>query len=668
MLTRIKSVSGVAGSGKALPMDALVLTNRGWMLNSSIKVGTKVATVDGSFADVLEVHDNARLEMYEILFNDNTRCICCKDHLWTYTHRGKTYTDSTYNLYGRQVSNSYLYIPLIESPIQYPQNIIGYTDDLFNLCAAYTLLRADVKTRIVAATEILSIHTRSHFKYNVDYIKNNKGFNALFLYQLSNSLQKRKGNTYYFYKDKVGSYVHVLLDLIRGLGGFVVAYESFAKGQPIYVVEVKYLEQLGIGKRPKGKRIMKIYRKGSYQPGRCILIDHPSHLYVTQDYVVTHNTYKLQQAVEENKLILTASTGIAAVNLHETACTIHSLLGAIKSEQIVQKIITGKIFRSFSNLFKSKNGIAIDEAPMLSAQYIDSLIEAMDRYGAATNRQLELYLTGDIAQLPPIEGKPYFDSINIDRFDVEVLTKVHRQTDPLFKEALNDLRLGNTAKIKQLLIDNNCFHKELDPDFLGLTLFSTKRDVAAYNGAKLASIDNRSTEYIGHKTGRIDRSWDSFLEPLVLKVGCLVRCITNHTVATGEYIANGDMAIVEELYNNCVVVRLLRNEKSVVISYIQKRIVNPETGIEQGTINYVPLRLSFASTIHAIQGITSDYIQVRMDRTDYFMGRSSGMSYVALSRCPLIKGIRVVGSPNDFDSCVYIDPKYLAFVTNGTSN
>ncbi len=380
-------------------------------------------------------------------------------------------------------------------------------------------------------------------------------------------------------------------------------------------------------------------------------------------------SYRLRQEVSNNKLFLTASTGIASVNLDEYACTIHSLLKCLTGADILKALVSGKIFKTFHSLFEDYSGIAIDEAPMLSREYIDALIMAMDSYSNKFGKQLELYLTGDIAQLAPISGEPYFKSKYIDRFKTEWLTKIYRQTDINFKEALNDLRVGKTRKIKDLLVANNCFAKEIESDFLGLTLFSTKAKVEAYNIARLKSITGYDEfVYKGYKTGKVDKSWDMLLEPVTLKVGTLVRCITNITSIEGHQVANGDMAVVQELYKNTVVISLLRNDKTLVIKPITKKVLNPDTRLEEGSITYLPLKLSFACTIHSIQGITTDSLQVSMGAQDKFMGKCSGMAYVALSRNTNVEGLRVIGDVKDFDGCCYIDPEYLRFINSGSTS
>jgi len=64
-----------------------------------------------------------------------------------------------------------------------------------------------------------------------------------------------------------------------------------------------------------------------------------------------------------------------------------------------------------------------------------------------------------------------------------------------------------------------------------------------------------------------------------------------------------------------------------------------------GWISYMPMRLAWASTIHKVQGLTLQKVQI--DARSRFMG-SPGMSYVALSRCRDPRNIRIVSSSFDF--------------------
>jgi len=73
-----------------------------------------------------------------------------------------------------------------------------------------------------------------------------------------------------------------------------------------------------------------------------------------------------------------------------------------------------------------------------------------------------------------------------------------------------------------------------------------------------------------------------------------------------------------------------------------------------GQVEYYPLRLAYASTIHKSQGLSLDRIQ--FDFRNHFAG-SPAMCYVAISRCRTLEGLRLVGQPEVFAKKCKCDPK-----------
>lgn len=61
-----------------------------------------------------------------------------------------------------------------------------------------------------------------------------------------------------------------------------------------------------------------------------------------------------------------------------------------------------------------------------------------------------------------------------------------------------------------------------------------------------------------------------------------------------------------------------------------------------GEVNYVPVRLAYATTCHKSQGLSLDRVQINYN--NQFFG-SPAMSYVALSRCRSAAGLTIVGNP-----------------------
>ena len=73
-----------------------------------------------------------------------------------------------------------------------------------------------------------------------------------------------------------------------------------------------------------------------------------------------------------------------------------------------------------------------------------------------------------------------------------------------------------------------------------------------------------------------------------------------------------------------------------------------------GQVEYFPVRLAYATSVHKSQSLTLDRVQV--DFRDHFFGRAA-MLYVALSRCRTLEGLRLVGQPERFVTQCSVDER-----------
>jgi superfamily I DNA/RNA helicase len=80
-------INALAGSGKAQPLDSLLLTPKGWIEMGNIKVGDLVYGSDGMPHVVKGVFPQGMKEIFEVKFTDNTSVECCEEHLWTTENR-----------------------------------------------------------------------------------------------------------------------------------------------------------------------------------------------------------------------------------------------------------------------------------------------------------------------------------------------------------------------------------------------------------------------------------------------------------------------------------------------------------------------------------------------------------------------------------------------------
>lgn len=75
-------VSGAPKCGKAQPTDETVYTPNGPVEIGSIKVGDRVCGFNGP-VNVLGVYPQGFKDVYEVVFTDGTSARCCDEHLWT---------------------------------------------------------------------------------------------------------------------------------------------------------------------------------------------------------------------------------------------------------------------------------------------------------------------------------------------------------------------------------------------------------------------------------------------------------------------------------------------------------------------------------------------------------------------------------------------------------
>lgn len=71
------------GGGKAQPLDAKLLTPKGWIEMGDVKIGDEVISIDGKATKVIGVFPQGEKDIYRIIMNDGSSTECCEDHLWT---------------------------------------------------------------------------------------------------------------------------------------------------------------------------------------------------------------------------------------------------------------------------------------------------------------------------------------------------------------------------------------------------------------------------------------------------------------------------------------------------------------------------------------------------------------------------------------------------------
>ena len=142
------------------------------------------------------------------------------------------------------------------------------------------------------------------------------------------------------------------------------------------------------------------------------------------------------------KYLLMAPTGVAAQNIGGK--TIHSALH-IRNTQTYFETLSHHNEQQQKELSQIK-AIIIDEVSMVSSillSYISQLFAKIHKK-AIPFGGIQTLLIGDIAQLPPVNGKQVFHAPEWKEFFPLFLTTSHRQNDDKsFYNALQEVRLGS---------------------------------------------------------------------------------------------------------------------------------------------------------------------------------------------------------------------------------
>jgi ATP-dependent DNA helicase PIF1 len=416
----------------------------------------------------------------------------------------------------------------------------------------------------------------------------------------------------------------------------------------------------------------------------------------------TGKTYQLIKRTAEDSTygLLSSTTGVSAVNLG--AITVHSTLKFSDTLSLRDAYLCGRLSRTLHDIGQRYRNLIIEEYSMLHADQLDLIhrgVQEANRYADMADQPLGILLVGDLAQLPPVKG-PWVFTADCWRYfaeNTERLTRVWRQDGGPFLDALNFLRSGEGRSAADILtLAGARWHSQLDNEFDGTTILPKNDMVNRYNALALSRVQGKAFTVTSRRWGKQRKEWGENprthewgIPPrLELKIDSLVMVLAN---SPDFSVVNGDTGHVEEWDDTSgqVTVKLLRTGALTPIAKLIRaveesdrpqgwsdscpRIDDSEGAVWHaaphrrrksgryviGQIEYLPLRLAYASTVHKSQSLTLDRIQV--DIRDRFFGQPA-MEYVAMSRCRTLEGIRIVGSAERFAAQCAIDQRVVPWL------
>jgi len=419
-------------------------------------------------------------------------------------------------------------------------------------------------------------------------------------------------------------------------------------------------------------------------------------------------TFAVQAWKEQRPgLMLVATTGIAALNLGGT--TINATLGYFDTKSLQESYTNGYLTARLGRLWRAGvTRLVLDEVSMLEGDALTYLVKGIEEVNGrgyvlgkwteddeAEPPAMGLTLVGDFAQLPPVNGPFAWESPEWPRFAEEghtrILTEIRRQSDHPFIELLRAARVGDGRTV--LAAMRGKIYPDTDDRFEGPTLFAKNQQVDRYNWIRLGRLPGRDLYFESRREGDQRSEWGNPKKDpntwgipirLHLKIGALVMILANQRVEGPPpqpfLYVNGDLGEVVEATAYSCVVRLKRNGEEVEVAYCRREVLVPcdaarrrelrDLGQEgkitengkfeiTGWVEYLPLRVGYASTVHKSQGLSLDAVQVNI-RDAFF--KTYGMVYVALSRARTFEGLRLVGSEAALIERCAADPRLKAWL------
>lgn len=254
--------------GKALlNSEILYLEDREKMIGN-IVVGDKIYDDKGNLVEVVGVYPQGKVTTYRVVFEDGRNVICCGNHQWRVNHGGKWHVRSLRAIAGLDYKS--MSIPVGEA-LNYP------TAKLPVPPSAYASMLADYLGGyggdMFFDKYICKKFLRSSIDQKKDFIEN-------FIRSFRNVVTGEEELTL----------SHIDMDVINFVQRMFWASGWYAKLEGNKLILSRNRKELKI-------RSISIYGK---EHATCITVDNDSHLFLTTNYIVTHNTAIMSSLLARN--------------------------------------------------------------------------------------------------------------------------------------------------------------------------------------------------------------------------------------------------------------------------------------------------------------------------------------------------------------------------------
>ena len=254
--------------GKALlDSEILYLEDREKMIGN-IVVGDKIYDDKGNLVEVVGVYPQGKVTTYRVVFEDGRNVICCGNHQWRVNHGGKWHVRSLRSIAGLDYKS--MSIPVGEA-LNYPTAKLPVPPSAYaSMLAAYL---GGYGGDMFFDKYVCKKFLRSSIDQKKDFIEN-------FIRSFRNVVTGEEELTL----------SHIDMDIINFVQRMFWASGWYAKLEGNKLILSRNRKELKI-------RSISIYGK---EHATCITVDNDSHLFLTTNYIVTHNTAIMSSLLARN--------------------------------------------------------------------------------------------------------------------------------------------------------------------------------------------------------------------------------------------------------------------------------------------------------------------------------------------------------------------------------
>lgn len=254
--------------GKALlDSEILYLEDREKMIGN-IVVGDKIYDDKGNLVEVVGVYPQGKVTTYRVVFEDGRNVICCGNHQWRVNHGGKWHVRSLRSIAGLDYKS--MSIPVDEA-LNYPTAKLPVPPSAYaSMLAAYL---GGYGGDMFFDKYVCKKFLRSSIDQKKDFIEN-------FIRSFRNVVTGEEELTL----------SHIDMDVINFVQRMFWASGWYAKLEGNKLILSRNRKELKI-------RSISIYGK---EHATCITVDNDSHLFLTTNYIVTHNTAIMSSFLARN--------------------------------------------------------------------------------------------------------------------------------------------------------------------------------------------------------------------------------------------------------------------------------------------------------------------------------------------------------------------------------